>query len=269
MSSLALSFNEVNFTPIQQDGQIWISSTELAKALDYKHVDSVTKIFSRNADEFDFTMTQTVNLTVSNKNNELQEVKTRIFSLRGCHLVAMFSRTAVAKMFRKWALNVLAKEVGQPVAKTHKSERTALHEAHALLVTKTKHLNVNEAWRLIHQRFNVDHIEDIPYDAIPVAVEYVHHLIALYSNAEKKQFSDADLRNLHALATHMIWVREWWRKFGDAIHTLNPLVAGEIGSQFIDGSSLAWSFVDKASKQELREAVDNYEWLPMQRRFKS
>lgn len=72
------------------------------------------------------------------------------------------------------------------LAKTHKSERTALHEAHALLVTKTKHLNVNEAWKLIHQRFNVDHIEDIPYDAIPVAVEYVHHLIALYSSANKQ-----------------------------------------------------------------------------------
>ncbi len=154
------------------------------------------------------------------------------------------------------------------LAKTHKSERTALHEAHALLVTKTKHLNVNEAWKMIHQRFNVDHIEDIPYDAIPVAVEYVHHLIAMYSSANK-QFNDADLKNLHALATHMIWVREWWRKFGDAIHTLNPLVAGEISSQFIDGSSLAWDFVDRASKQELREAVDSYEWLPMQRRFKS
>ena len=155
------------------------------------------------------------------------------------------------------------------LAKTHKSERTPLHDAHAMLVAKTKHLNSSDAWKIINQRFGTKSIEDIPYDAIPVAVEYVHHLIALYSSAEKKQFSDADLRNLHALATHMIWVREWWRKFGDAIHTLNPLVAGEISSQFIDGSSLAWDFVDKASKQELREAVDSYEWLPMQRRFNS
>ncbi|RLL31764.1 ORF6N domain-containing protein [Acinetobacter cumulans] len=155
------------------------------------------------------------------------------------------------------------------LAKTHKSERTPLHDAHAMLVAKTKHLNSSDAWKIINQRFGTQSIDEIPYDAIPVAVEYVHHLLALYSNAEKKQFNDADLRNLHALATHMIWVREWWRKFGDAIHTLNPLVAGEISSQFIDGSSLAWDFVDKASKQALREAVDNYEWLPMQRRFKS
>lgn len=35
----------------------------------------------------------------------LQE--TRIFSLRGCHLLAMFARTPVAKEFRRWVLDVL------------------------------------------------------------------------------------------------------------------------------------------------------------------
>jgi len=29
MSSLALSFNEVNFTPVQQDSQIWLTATKL------------------------------------------------------------------------------------------------------------------------------------------------------------------------------------------------------------------------------------------------
>lgn len=82
------------------------------------------------------------------------------------------------------------------LTKTHKSERTALHEAHALLVTKTRHLNVNEAWKLIHQRFGVDHIEDIPYDQIPVAVEYVHHLIALYTNADKRSANQSDYLQL-------------------------------------------------------------------------
>ena len=147
------------------------------------------------------------------------------------------------------------------LAKTHKSERTALHEAHALLVTKTKHLNVNEAWKLIHQRFNVNHIEDIPYDAIPVAVEYVHHLIALYSSAEKKQFSEGDLHNLHALATHMIWARSWWQDFGDMIKKLNPVIYSRATTHFVDGSSLAWQFVRADTKQELKECVNNFNWL--------
>ena len=147
------------------------------------------------------------------------------------------------------------------LAKTHKSERTALHEAHALLVTKTKHLNVNEAWKLIHQRFNVNHIEDIPYDAIPVAVEYVHHLIALYSSAEKKQFGEGDLHNLHALATHMIWARSWWQDFGDMIKKLNPVIYSRATTHFVDGSSLAWQFVRADRKQELKDCVNSFDWL--------
>ncbi|MCT9396938.1 ORF6N domain-containing protein [Acinetobacter baumannii] len=72
------------------------------------------------------------------------------------------------------------------LAKTHKSERTPLHDAHALLVAKTKRLNSSDAWKIINQRFGTNHIDEIPYDMIPVAVEYVHHLIAMYSGAEKK-----------------------------------------------------------------------------------
>ncbi|EXB05208.1 TPA: ORF6N domain-containing protein [Acinetobacter baumannii] len=71
------------------------------------------------------------------------------------------------------------------LAKTHKSEREPLTNAVNLLVAKTKHLNYSDAYKLVHQRFNVQHIDEIPYDVIPVAVEYVHHLIAMYSRAEK------------------------------------------------------------------------------------
>lgn len=38
--------------------------------------------------------------------------KTRIFSLRGVHLIAMLARTAVAEDFRKWVLDLIEKENG-------------------------------------------------------------------------------------------------------------------------------------------------------------
>ncbi|QDJ93789.1 phage antirepressor N-terminal domain-containing protein [Acinetobacter haemolyticus] len=69
--------------------------------------------------------------------------------------------------------------------RTTKVERTPLHDAHAMLVAKTKHLNSSDAWKIINQRFGTKSINEIPFDQIPVAVEYVHHLIALYSNADK------------------------------------------------------------------------------------
>ncbi|MGC6299300.1 hypothetical protein ACMXZB_12455, partial [Pasteurella multocida] len=37
-----------------------------------------------------------------------------IFSLRGCHLIAMFARTPIAKEFRKWVLDILDRETNQP-----------------------------------------------------------------------------------------------------------------------------------------------------------
>lgn len=180
MTSLTLSFNDVNFSPIQHDQQIWLSSGELSQALGYKQENAVSKIFNRNSYEFTEKMTQIID------NPQLPNLGMRIFSLRGCHLIAMLARTEIAKQFRKWVLDILDKEVGQPVIKTHKSERTALHDAHTLLVAKTKHLSSSDAWKLIHQRFNVQHIDEISCDSIPVAVEYVHHLIALYSKAEKQ-----------------------------------------------------------------------------------
>ncbi|WP_312102094.1 BRO-N domain-containing protein [Acinetobacter venetianus] len=198
MPSLALTFNDVNFSPVKQDGQIWLKASELSDALGYSRSDKVTRLYDRNADEFSEKMTQVIDIS------ETPELgfsnlasKTRIFSLRGCHLIAMFARTSVAKQFRKWVLDVLDKEVGAPITKTHKSERVPLHDAHALLVAKTKHLSSSDAWNLINQRFGTNSINEIPYDQIPVAVEYVHHLIALYSNSDKQgSLFDKDIYEL-------------------------------------------------------------------------
>lgn len=103
--SQALCFNEVTLSPVSHQNNIWIRAVELARALGYADESSVGRIYQRNADEFTPDMTQvieisdTVNLTVP----------ARIFSLRGCHLLAMFARTPVAKAFRRWVLDVLDK----------------------------------------------------------------------------------------------------------------------------------------------------------------
>lgn len=121
MSSLALSFNEVNFSPVEQNGQIWLTAPELASALGYSKSDAVGQVYERNKDEFNSSMTttitvksndsiETLNLSVSKKSKNLTKT-IRIFSLRGAHLIAMFSKTAIAKRFRKWVLDVLDREV--------------------------------------------------------------------------------------------------------------------------------------------------------------
>jgi prophage antirepressor-like protein len=106
-----LSFHETQFNVVNHNNQIWLTAVEIAKALQYKSDDSVTKIYNRNHEEFSHGMSETVNLTVSG--NLTKSI--RVFSLRGAHLIAMFARTPVAKEFRRWVLDVLDREVGAPV----------------------------------------------------------------------------------------------------------------------------------------------------------
>lgn len=94
------------------------------------------------------------------------------------------------------------------LAKTHKSEREPLTNAVNMLVAKTKHLNYSEAYKLVHQRFNVEHIEEIPYDAIPAAVEYVHHLIAVFSKANKHK--DTEPHILSTLRDQNVQFLMWY-----------------------------------------------------------
>ena len=57
----ALVFQSATLNPVRQnDGQIWVTASDLAKALGYKQVDAVSRIFDRNSDEFLCNMSQTV-----------------------------------------------------------------------------------------------------------------------------------------------------------------------------------------------------------------
>lgn len=98
----SLCFNDFTFSPVIHDNQPWIPARQLANALGYKDERSVHKIYERNKDEFSSMMSTVVNLTTG-----VMELPTRIFSLRGCHLLAMFARTPVAKAFRRWVLDVI------------------------------------------------------------------------------------------------------------------------------------------------------------------
>ena len=173
-----LTFNDVNFNPVEQNGQIWLTSTDLAKALNYKSSDSITRIFNRNKDEFSEGMThtiETVNLTASSKTKGLKS-RIRIFSLRGCHLLAMFARTEIAKQFRKWVLDILDKEVGAPVQVSQPStttDRSPLVEAVNIYCAKTGTI-FSDIWKMVHQRFNVDDVSQLTVEQVPQAIEYVH-----------------------------------------------------------------------------------------------
>ena len=101
---MELTFNDVQFDVINRNNQPWVRGYQIGTALGYgENADiSIRKLYTRHADEFNDAMTAVITLPTKGGPQD-----TRIFSLRGCHLLAMFARTPVAKAFRKWVLDVL------------------------------------------------------------------------------------------------------------------------------------------------------------------
>lgn len=171
----ALTFNEVTLSPVQHQNRLWIRATELARALGYSDERSVGKIFKRNETEFTPDMTQVVeisegvNLTTT----------ARIFSPRGCHLIAMFARTAVAKQFRRWVLDVLDKVCQpQPEAIPHTTTPSTAESRkplRALVHAWSQVTGVHHAalWPQVKAHFQLSRIDDLPEEWMADALAFV------------------------------------------------------------------------------------------------
>lgn len=120
-----LSFHDHNFSLVTHNNQIWLTAADIASALEYADDKSVLRIYARHADEFTDGMASVVNLTTKGVQRE-----NRVFSLRGAHLIAMFSRTPVAKEFRRWVLDILDKEVVEPA---HQVGKAAARQNYAVI----------------------------------------------------------------------------------------------------------------------------------------
>jgi len=174
-AQISLSFRDVNFDITDIHGQPWLRSPQIAVALGYNRTDRINEVYARNADEFTDSMTQVIELPTAGGKQQV-----RVFSLRGCHLLGMLARTKTAKEFRRWVLDVLEKEVsGSPSPKTTVDDRTGLRQAVSALVGRHG-IDYSSAYNMVHQRFGVAAIEDIPAERLNDAVQYVHTL-TLYS----------------------------------------------------------------------------------------
>ncbi len=124
----------------------------------------------------------TIGLTDSQAGNGAQSIS--IISESGMYTLILRCRDAVKKgsiphRFRKWVTaEVLPtiRKTGKYESKTTVDDRTGLRNAVNMLVSK-KGLIYSDAYHLIHQRFNVESIEDLTLEQLPQAVEYVHRIV--------------------------------------------------------------------------------------------
>ncbi|WP_118848191.1 BRO-N domain-containing protein [Neisseria lactamica] len=90
------------------------------------------------------------------------------------------SRKPAAEAFEEWVMETVLPTIRktggyQITPKTTADDRTGLRQAIAALVGR-KGIDYSSAYSMVHQRFNVESIEDIPADKLPEAVAYVHAL---------------------------------------------------------------------------------------------
>lgn len=102
-----VEFDSKNLRLINHANQLWFTSTDIAKALNYSDSNSITLLFSKHKDEFDGEMSQTIETKGSGNLKRMQ----RIFNREGAWLIGMFARTPRAAEFRRWVLKVLGNTV--------------------------------------------------------------------------------------------------------------------------------------------------------------
>ena len=190
----ALIFNEITLSPVTYQNSLWIRATELARALGYSDTRKITHLYERNADEFTPEMTQVIEIADVPEMGTLENLrrKARIFSLRGCHLVAMFARTPVAKVFRRWVLDVLDKlDAEQHAALTSCTEdfpgsvsitpsTTEDRKPLRALVgswAQVSGLPFAACWNQLKAAFQLTNIKELPQEWIPDAIDWVQKRI--------------------------------------------------------------------------------------------
>lgn len=184
---MALTFNDVTLSPISHQNNLWIRAVELAHALGYAQENSVSRIYRSNSDEFTPDMTQVIE--IFDGADSALSTKARIFSLRGCHLVAMFARTPVAKAFRRWVLDVLDKLDAEQhtvspsptpddftgtlsITPSTTEDRKPLR---ALVGSwaQVSGLPFAACWNQLKAAFNIANIKELPQEWIPDALAWV------------------------------------------------------------------------------------------------
>lgn len=144
-----------------------MSSREIAKLCEKRH-DHVMRDIGNMLSELNIDAPQFRGTYKTSQGNEYE-----CFNLpkrETLILVSGYRLELRAKIIDRW------QELEQQTPRlTTPDERAGLRQAVTMLTTK-RGLMHDEAYRLVHQRFNIGSIDELTHEQLPQAVEYVHRL---------------------------------------------------------------------------------------------
>lgn len=263
------SFESNSIRTLAINNEPWFVAVDICRAL---NLSSPSMAIANLDDDEKYTLSLTEGIEGVGK--QVQELN--LVSESGMYTLILRCRDAVKKgsvphRFRKWVTaEVLPaiRKTGKYESKTTVDDRTGLRNAVNMLVSK-KGLIYSDAYHLIHQRFNVESIEDLTLEQLPQAVEYVHKIIlegeliteAELPEPEKKftfEFTEYELQQL-------IWL---WFAFKRGVGTFQHIerAFNALGSNMsgqIYGQAYEYLSVLRSTNKILNRITQEFEIDPM------
>ena len=263
------NFESKSIRTLAINNEPWFVAVDICRAL---NLSSPSMAIANLDDDEKYTLSLTEGIEGVGK--QVQELN--LVSESGMYTLILRCRDAVKKgsvphRFRKWVTaEVLPtiRKTGKYESKTSVNDRTGLRNAVNMLVSK-KGLIYSDAYHLIHQRFNVESIEDLTLEQLPEAVEYVHKIILegeLITDPElpireKKfsfEFTEYELQQL-------IWL---WFAFKRGVGTFQHIerafnVLGSNMSGQIYGQAYEYLSVLRSTNKILNRITQEFEIDPM------
>lgn len=258
------SFESNSIRTLAIDNEPWFVAKDLCDTLGIKNPTQALE----NLDEDERSMFNIGRSKVHGGGGEVN-----IVSESGMYTLILRCRDAVKKgsiphRFRKWVTaEVLPtiRKTGKYESKTTADDRTGLRNAVNMLVSK-KGLIYSDAYHLVHQRFNVESIEDLTLEQLSQAVEYVHRIVLegeLITTPKKDEcfnfeFTEYELQEL-------AWL---WFAFKRGVGTFQHIerafnVLGSNMSGQIYGQAYEYLSVLRSTNQILNRITKDFEIDPM------
>ena len=263
------NFESNSIRTLAINNEPWFVAVDICRAL---NLSSPSMAIANLDDDEKYTLSLTEGIEGVGK--QVQELN--LVSESGMYTLILRCRDAVKKgsiphRFRKWVTaEVLPtiRKTGKYESKTSVNDRTGLRNAVNMLVSK-KGLIYSDAYHLVHQRFNVESIEDLTLEQLPQAVEYVHKIILEgelitdleLPSSEKKytfEFTEYELQQL-------IWL---WFAFKRGVGTFQHIerafnVLGSNMSGQIYGQAYEYLSVLRSTNKILNRITQEFEIDPM------
>ena len=251
-----------------EDGRYCLNDLHKASGYDKKHQPAY---FIRNQQTKDLIgeIVNSANLQ-SLENNQIEPVKKMEGAKGGTYVVKELVYSYAMWISAKFHLQVIRAYDAMVMQFRVKARQAISPEQQALLHeivarrSQGERKIFAEMWARHNRHFKIPRYAELLEIHFAEAVHYLETMQLKAKIVEAKQDLIAVDRHYHqsvqGLAWHMLWVREWWREFGEAIRTISPHMAGAVHDHFQDGAMFAFHFIDKDELKKQRDRMEYYQW---------